>query len=110
MKDEEREIRRVFWENFAAAAEAHLGIGRDERGFMREIKNSLKLPKDSVPQRWFQGALPRVPYLIRIYRTWGITPNELLGIESPVNETSSKLHTLFSAMEMRKRKHKDLRN
>jgi hypothetical protein len=25
--------------------------------------------------------MPRLPHLLKIYREWGITPNELLGIE-----------------------------
>ena len=103
---EEKEIRRVFWENFASAAERILGIGRYERGFMRAIKESLDLPTYSVPQRWIEGFMPRLPHLVRIYRKWGVTPNELLGIETPQKdrETSTKLHTLFSAMDHRKKK------
>jgi hypothetical protein len=37
----------------------------------------------SVVQRWLEGWMPRLPHLLKIYREWGITPNELLGIEDP---------------------------
>ena len=106
MTSEEREIKRVFWENFAGAAERVLGIGRYDRGFMREIRKSLGLRTYSVPQRWFEGSIPRPSHLLRIYKKWGVTPNELLGIEPSKTDrvVSRKLHTLFAAMKTREKK------
>jgi hypothetical protein len=74
-------LRKLFWNRFIQAAEKNLDMDRYDRGFQRAIKNDLGLPKDSTPQRWFQGYLPRIPYLVRIYERWGVTPNELLGID-----------------------------
>ena len=73
--------RKIFWDRFIKTAEDRLGISRYDHGFMRAIKVALDLPADSTPQRWFQGSLPRLPYLLRMYERWGVTPNYLLGIE-----------------------------
>ena len=78
----ENATKQMFRDKFLAAAERHLGMSRYERGFPMEIVRSLKLRQASVAQRWIAGrGLPRLPHLLKIYREWGITPNELLGIE-----------------------------
>jgi hypothetical protein len=48
---------------------------------MTEVTKSLKLRQVSVVQRWLEGWMPRLPHLLKIYKEWGVTPNELLGIE-----------------------------
>ena len=75
--------QRMFQTRFIAEAERRLGMGRYSRGFMTEVTRSLKMKQVSVVQRWFEGWMPRLPHLLKIYREWGITPNELLGIENP---------------------------
>ena len=106
MSKNDKEIRRIFWENFAGAAERILGVPRYEKGFMTEIKRSLGLRTYSIPQRWFEGSIPRPAYLLRIYKRWGVTPNELLGVEPGKADraTSKRLHVLFSAMQTREKK------
>jgi hypothetical protein len=73
--------QRIFQDRFIAEAERRLGMGRYSRGFMTEVTKSLKMKQVSVVQRWLEGWMPRLPHLLKIYREWGITPNELLGIE-----------------------------
>ena len=95
MKDSDRHhrdksIQHTFWERFATAAEHELGISRDEKGFMKGIKESLRLRTYSTAQRWFLGYMPRIPYLVRIYEAWGVTPNELLGIEDGASKGAGK--------------------
>jgi hypothetical protein len=75
--------QRIFQDRFIAEAEKRLGMGRHTRGFMTEVTNSLKMKQVSVVQRWLEGWMPRLPHLLKIYREWGIKPNELLGIEDP---------------------------
>jgi hypothetical protein len=75
--------QRTFQDKFIAEAEQRLGMGRYSRGFMTEVTKSLKMKQVSVVQRWLEGWMPRLPHLLKIYREWGITPNELLGIEDP---------------------------
>ena len=106
MSKNDKEIRRIFWENFAGAAERILGVPRYEKGFMTEIKRSLGLRTYSIPQRWFQGSIPNAEHLIRIYQRWGVTPNELLGVEPLKTDhaVSRSLHTLFAAMKTREKK------
>jgi hypothetical protein len=56
-----------------------------------EIVRSLKLRQASVVQRWVNGTgMPRLPHLLKIYKEWRITPNELLGIEE--EQTKKKDH------------------
>jgi hypothetical protein len=73
--------QRIFQTRFIAEAERRLSIGRYSRGFMTEVTRSLKMKQVSVVQRWLEGWMPRLPHLLKIYQEWGITPNELLGIE-----------------------------
>ena len=73
--------QRIFQDRFIAEAERRLGMGRYSRGFMTKVTKSLKLKRVSVVQRWLEGWMTRLPHLLKIYREWGITPNELLGIE-----------------------------
>jgi len=75
--------QRIFQDRFIAEAEKRLSMGRYSRGFMTEVTRSLKMKQVSVVQRWLEGWMPRLPHLLKIYREWGITPNDLLGIENP---------------------------
>jgi hypothetical protein len=74
-------IQQTFQTRFILEAERRLGMGRYSRGFMTEVTKSLRLRQVSVVQRWLEGWMPRLPHLLKIYREWGVTPNELLGIE-----------------------------
>lgn len=83
--------QRMFQDRFIAEAERRLGMGRYHRGFMTEVTRSLKMKQVSVVQRWLEGWMPRLPHLLKIYREWGITPNDLLGIEEkPGTKKTSK--------------------
>ena len=73
--------QRIFQDRFISEAERRLSMGRYSRGFMTGVTKSLKMKQVSVVQRWLEGWMPRLPHLLKIYREWGITPNELLGIE-----------------------------
>lgn len=75
-------VQKLFLERFIAVAEKQVGMGRYEWGFLTEVTKSLKLKKVSVVQRWFDGFSPGIPHLLTIYNRWGVTPNELLGLES----------------------------
>jgi hypothetical protein len=84
--------QRAFQDRFIAEAERRVGMSRYTRGFMTEVARSLKLRQVSVVQRWLEGWMPRLPHLLKIYQEWGITPNELLGIEEEprAKKTSKK--------------------
>ena len=80
----ENATKQMFRDKFLAAAEKRLGMSRYHRGFPVEVARSLKVRQVSVVQRWIAGTgMPRLPHLLKIYREWGISPNELLGIEEP---------------------------
>ena len=84
--------QQTFQARFIAEAERRLSMGRYSRGFMTEVTRSLKMKQVSVVQRWLEGWMPRLPHLLKIYREWGVTPNELLGIEEEpgIKKTSRK--------------------
>jgi hypothetical protein len=84
-------VQQTFQARFIAEAERRLGTGRYRRGFMTEVTRSLKMKQVSVVQRWLEGWMPRLPHLLKIYREWGVTPNELLGIEeTPMTKKRGK--------------------
>lgn len=75
-------VLRNFRERFLEVAEEKLDMNRHERGFLLGIKESLRLPQLSTPQRWVEGtSMVRIRHLLTIYERWGVTPNDLLGIE-----------------------------
>lgn len=72
-----------FRERFLEIAEEMVGMNRYDRGFLKEIKKSLRLSQLSTPQRWVEGSsMVRIKHLLTIYQRWGVTPNDLLGIRS----------------------------
>ena len=91
--DKKKDSQISFLDRLCDAAEHHVGMSKYDRGFRRALSKALDA-RDSTIQRWFGGSYPEAEYLIKIHQTFGITPNELLGIEG----TPSK----FEPLDLRK--------
>lgn len=70
-----------FLDRLCDAAERHIGANKHERGFKMELAKALSA-RPSTVQRWFKDSYPESKYLVKIFETFGATPNFLLGIES----------------------------
>lgn len=46
----------------------------------KRIAEALQTPPGTV-RRWFTGSIPEAEWFIKIYKTFGVSPNYLLGIE-----------------------------
>ena len=55
----------------------------DARGLRAALARELTV-KESTVQRWFKGGYPSTYHFTKIYERLGITPNQLLGIDQPV--------------------------
>ena len=100
MKTRHKPFQQAFHTRFIQVAQERLGMNRDDWGFMTEVTKNLQMKQVSVVQRWLDdGCMPRLPYLLKIYDRWGITPNEMLGIETkpkPDMELRLKLFYFFA--------------
>ena len=67
--------------------------GKDDRGIQTGIAKALNIRQSRV-SAWFSGSFPRADYLAKIYQVFGISPNELLGVEE------SKTKELPSPIEL----------
>jgi len=81
---------KEFLDRLIAVAESKLGISSNQRGFLRALARALKT-NDSTIQRWLAGSYPSAEFLEKIYHTFGLTPNFLLGIEE---KSKSKIERL----------------
>jgi len=79
--DKKRESSHTFFlDRLSDAAERHIGVNKYERGFRRALAKALEA-RDSTIQRWFGGSYPEAEYLVKIHQKFGITPNQLFGID-----------------------------
>ena len=79
---------KQFLERLTTVAEQKLDVSRHARGFKRSIAKALET-RDSTIQRWFDKSYPEAEYFIKIYNIFGITPDELLGIEPDTKRPKS---------------------
>jgi len=70
-----------FLDRLSEAAERHVGVNKDDRGFKMALAKALSTRASTV-QRWFHKSYPEAKHLVKIFETFGATPNFLLGIES----------------------------
>ena len=87
--DKKRDSHSSFLDRLCEAAEHHVGVSMHDRGFKRALSRALDA-RDSTIQRWFGGSYPEAEYLVKIHEKFGITPNQLFGIE----DTASKVEPL----------------
>jgi transcriptional regulator with XRE-family HTH domain len=59
--------------------------GKDDRGIQTGIARALNIGQARVCG-WFSGSFPRADYLVKICEVFGISPNELLGVEESKTE------------------------
>jgi len=79
--DTKKLSHKQFIERLTHIAERKLDISRYDRGFKRSIAKALSA-RDSTVQRWFDKSYPEAEYLIKMYNVFGVTADDLLGIES----------------------------
>lgn len=72
-------IYSIFLAKFKEAAKKKLKFDKD-RGLPKRIAEALETLPGTV-RRWFTGSIPEAEWLIKIYKTFGASPNYLLGIE-----------------------------
>jgi SOS-response transcriptional repressor LexA len=70
-----------FLDRLCDAVERHVGVNKHDHGFKIALAKALNARASTV-QRWFKDSYPESKYLIKIFETFGATPNFLLGIES----------------------------
>lgn len=70
-----------FLDRLSEAAERHIGVNKHDRGFKMALAKTLSTRASTI-QRWFKDSYPEAKYLVKIFETFGATPNFLLGIES----------------------------
>ncbi len=86
--DTKKLSHKQFLDRLTDIAEQKLSISRHDRGFKRSIAKALDT-RDSTIQRWFDKSYPEAEYFIKIFNTFGVTPDELLGIEANHNRPKS---------------------
>jgi hypothetical protein len=84
--DTKKLSHKAFLQRLTEVAERKLNINRYDRGFKRSIAKALGA-RDSTIQRWFDNSYPEAEYFIKFFNVFGITANELLGIESDAQPT-----------------------
>lgn len=102
MKTRHTPFQQAFQTKFIQVGEERVRMSRRKWGFMKEVTKSLHLKQVSVVQRWLEGYMPRLPHLLKIYERWGITPNEMLGIEpnpNPKPDMELRLKLFFFLVE-----------
>lgn len=70
-----------FLDRLSEAAERHVGVNKDDRGFKMALAKALSARASTV-QRWFHKSYPEAKYLAKIYNVFGVTPDTLLGINA----------------------------
>ena len=69
-----------FIKRLSEVAERQLGIGQYSHGFKNALAKALGA-QPSTLQRWFRKSYPEAESLMKIYETFGATPNFLFAIE-----------------------------
>ena len=96
IKAEAKELHKKFLEKLMKMGEKHLNMSRSEWGFKHAIAKALNT-QDSTIQRWFNGSFPEASFLTRIYETFHIDPNTLLGITPDPRVTELKQNETFQS-------------
>jgi phage repressor protein C with HTH and peptisase S24 domain len=86
--DKKRKSQISFLDRLCNAAEHYIGMSQHDRGFKRALSKALDA-RDSTIQRWFGGSYPDAEYLVKIHQKFGITPNQLFGIEDAPSKVES---------------------
>lgn len=73
--------QQIFLVRFIETAQQHIGMRRDQIGFITGVAKSLDFVNSSVVTRWLQGSVPSGRHLVRISEKWHVRPDYLLGIE-----------------------------